>query len=134
MKCPVCGAAELIHDTRDLPYTYMGETIIIPSVTGDFCPACDESITDMAETGRVMRSMLVIKRAVEVFEDERAAMNWLNTPNKALGGSSPLSLSATESGSQAVMSTLGRIKHGVFSPLAANGNADLKKLIDEGRE
>lgn len=22
MKCPVCGAAELIHDTRDLPYTY----------------------------------------------------------------------------------------------------------------
>jgi len=26
MKCPVCGAAELIHDTRDLPYTYKGET------------------------------------------------------------------------------------------------------------
>lgn len=22
MKCPSCGAAELIHDTRDLPYTY----------------------------------------------------------------------------------------------------------------
>lgn len=26
MKCPVCGAAELIHDTRDLPCTYKGET------------------------------------------------------------------------------------------------------------
>ena len=26
MKCPVCGAAELIPDTRDLPYTYKGET------------------------------------------------------------------------------------------------------------
>ena len=47
MKCPVCGAAELIHDTRDLPYTYKGETTIIPAVTADFCPACDESITDM---------------------------------------------------------------------------------------
>ncbi|MCD8459809.1 type II toxin-antitoxin system MqsA family antitoxin (plasmid) [Xylella taiwanensis] len=22
MKCPCCGAAELIHDTRDMPYTF----------------------------------------------------------------------------------------------------------------
>ena len=29
MKCPVCGAAELIHDTRDLPYTYKGESTTI---------------------------------------------------------------------------------------------------------
>mgnify|MGYP002776457909 CR=1 FL=1 len=57
MKCPVCGVAELIHDTRDLPYTYKGETTVIPAVTADFCPACDESITDMAETERVMREM-----------------------------------------------------------------------------
>ena len=33
MKCPVCGAAELIHDTRDLPYTYKGEATTIPAVT-----------------------------------------------------------------------------------------------------
>ena len=26
MKCPVCGEAEVIHDTRDLPYTYKGES------------------------------------------------------------------------------------------------------------
>lgn len=57
MKCPVCGAAELIHDTRDIPYTYKGDTTVIPAVTADFCPACDESITDMAETERVMREM-----------------------------------------------------------------------------
>ena len=57
MKCPVCGAVELIHDTRDLPYTYKGETNNIPDVTADFCPACDESITDLAETERVMREM-----------------------------------------------------------------------------
>ena len=36
MKCPVCGAAELIHDTRDLPYTYKGETTLILAATGDF--------------------------------------------------------------------------------------------------
>jgi HTH-type transcriptional regulator/antitoxin MqsA len=57
MKCPVCGAAELVHDTRDMPYTYKGETTTLPQVTGDFCPACDESILDLKETGRIMRLM-----------------------------------------------------------------------------
>ena len=46
MKCPVCGAAELVHDTRDLPYTYKGETSLIPAVTVDFCLACAVSILD----------------------------------------------------------------------------------------
>ncbi|WP_341714160.1 type II toxin-antitoxin system MqsA family antitoxin [Limnobacter sp.] len=64
MKCPVCGAAELIHDTRDLPYTYKGESTVIPSVTADFCPACDEFITDMTETDRVMREMLEFNKQV----------------------------------------------------------------------
>lgn len=64
MKCPVCGAAELIHDIRDLPYTYKGETTVIPAVTADFCPACGESITDMAETERVMREMQAFNKQV----------------------------------------------------------------------
>lgn len=64
MKCPVCGEAELIHDTRDLPYTYKGETTSIPAVTADFCPACDESITDMVETERVMREMQAFNKQV----------------------------------------------------------------------
>jgi len=64
MKCPVCGAVELIHDTRDIPYTYKGETTLITAVTADFCPACNESITDMAETDRVMREMQVFNKQV----------------------------------------------------------------------
>jgi len=44
MKCPCCGAAELIYDSRDTPYIYKGETTIIPAVTDDFCPACGEVI------------------------------------------------------------------------------------------
>ena len=64
MKCPVCGAAELVHDTRDLPYTYKGESTVIPAVTADFCPACDESITDMVETERVMREMQAFNKQV----------------------------------------------------------------------
>jgi len=53
MKCPICGGAELIHDTRDVPYTYKGEGTIIPGVEGDFCPACGEIILDMANADRV---------------------------------------------------------------------------------
>jgi HTH-type transcriptional regulator/antitoxin MqsA len=64
MKCPVCGAAELIHDTRDLPYTYKGENTLIAAVTGDFCPACAESILDAAESNRVMREMSTFSKQV----------------------------------------------------------------------
>ena len=46
MKCPCCGGAELIHDTRDMPYIYKGQTTNIPAVTGEFCPACAEVILD----------------------------------------------------------------------------------------
>ncbi len=46
MKCPCCGAAKLIHDTREMPYTYKGESTTIPAVTGDFCLACGEVVMD----------------------------------------------------------------------------------------
>ncbi|MEO6319159.1 MAG: type II toxin-antitoxin system MqsA family antitoxin [Polaromonas sp.] len=64
MRCPVCGAAELIHDTRDLPYTYKGETAIISAVTGDFCPACAESALEAVESNRVMREMRAFSKQV----------------------------------------------------------------------
>lgn len=64
MKCPICGAAELIHDTRDLPYTYKGETTVIATVTGDFCPACTESVLDAVESNRVMREMRTFSKQV----------------------------------------------------------------------
>jgi HTH-type transcriptional regulator/antitoxin MqsA len=64
MKCPNCGAARLVHDTRDLPYTYKGESTVIPQVTGDFCPACDESVLDSAESRRTMQLMLAFNKQI----------------------------------------------------------------------
>lgn len=52
MICPCCGATELIHTTRDVPHVYKGESTIIPSVTGDYCPACGEIILDRKEGDR----------------------------------------------------------------------------------
>jgi HTH-type transcriptional regulator / antitoxin MqsA len=53
MKCPSCGAAELVQDTRDTPYTYKGESTTVPAVNGDFCPACGEAVLDAKESRRV---------------------------------------------------------------------------------
>lgn len=64
MKCPACGAAELIHDTRDLPYTYKGETTAIPAVTGDHCPACSEVILDREHGDRYSEWIGVFQRQV----------------------------------------------------------------------
>ena len=64
MKCPNCGAAELVHDTRDMPYTYKGEETIIPAVTGDYCPACGEAVLDMGESARTSMLMLKFKKQV----------------------------------------------------------------------
>ncbi|MDP2367502.1 type II toxin-antitoxin system MqsA family antitoxin [Rhodoferax sp.] len=64
MKCPCCGAAKLIHDTRDMPYTYKGEATTIPAVTGDFCPACGEVILDREHGDRYSELMLQFNKQV----------------------------------------------------------------------
>lgn len=64
MKCPVCGGAELVHDTRDMPYTYKGESTTIPAVTGDYCPACGEAILDINESRRTSASMREFSKQV----------------------------------------------------------------------
>ena len=69
MKCPACGAAKLVRDTRDLSHTYKGETTTIPDVTGQFCPACDEAVLDADESARVKSSITI---AVQVNGKLRA--------------------------------------------------------------
>ena len=64
MKCSVCGAAELVSDTRDLPYIYKGETTQIPAVTGEFCPNCGEAVLDEPESVRVSSSMIEFNKQV----------------------------------------------------------------------
>lgn len=64
MKCPACGAAKLVHDTRDLPYTYKAETTYIPAVAGDYCTACGELVLDVAESARTSTAMLEFNKQV----------------------------------------------------------------------
>jgi len=64
MKCPTCGAAELVRDTRNMPYTYKGEKTSIENVKGDFCPACGEAVLDVVEGTRTGKAMLDFNKQV----------------------------------------------------------------------
>ncbi|KXW55664.1 type II toxin-antitoxin system MqsA family antitoxin [Ferrovum sp. PN-J185] len=64
MKCPVCGVAELIPDTRNVTYTYKGSSTVIEAVTGDFCPACDEMVLNAAESTRISELMMQFNKEV----------------------------------------------------------------------
>jgi HTH-type transcriptional regulator/antitoxin MqsA len=52
MKCPSCGGAELVRDTRNLTYVYKGESTVIEAVTGNFCPACGEVLLNREQGDR----------------------------------------------------------------------------------
>jgi HTH-type transcriptional regulator / antitoxin MqsA len=64
MKCPNCGAANLVHATRTISYVYKGEQTRIPSITGDFCPKCGESVLDAEQSTRVSSLMLDFNKQV----------------------------------------------------------------------
>lgn len=64
MKCPICAEAQLVHDTRDIPYTYKGESTVIPQVLGEFCPACGEAVLERKESSRVSLLMLEFNKQV----------------------------------------------------------------------
>jgi HTH-type transcriptional regulator / antitoxin MqsA len=64
MKCPACGAAELVHDTRDITHTYKGEFTALQGVTAQFCPACGESVLNAQESRRVSQLMRDFRQQV----------------------------------------------------------------------
>ncbi|HSF48448.1 MAG TPA: antitoxin Xre/MbcA/ParS toxin-binding domain-containing protein, partial [Burkholderiales bacterium] len=74
-----------------------------------------EGALSSQESAKLLRVARVLDRAIEVFENRGAALDWLKSANPALGGATPLSLLDTDLGAEAVFDTLGRIEHGVFA-------------------
>lgn len=62
MKCPVCGAAELMHDIRDMEHTYKGQSTVFPQVEADYCAVCGEGVLAPAEADRVLKLMNDVAR------------------------------------------------------------------------
>ena len=74
-----------------------------------------EGVLSPEESAKLLRFARVVERAETVFEDADSALNWLQSPNTALSGVTPLSLLDTDIGADSVLDTLGRIEHGVFA-------------------
>ncbi|MHA6196028.1 type II toxin-antitoxin system MqsA family antitoxin [Pseudomonas wadenswilerensis] len=51
---------------RDLPYSYRNQSTTLTAVTGDFCPACGESVLGAEESARVSTAMLEFNKRVDV--------------------------------------------------------------------
>jgi putative toxin-antitoxin system antitoxin component (TIGR02293 family) len=68
-----------------------------------------------AESDRAVRLARVYASAVEMIGDQGKAVEWLQTPNRALGGERPLDQLDTDIGARAVEDVLGRIAYGVYS-------------------
>ena len=68
-----------------------------------------------AESDRTVRLARVYANAVEMIGDEKRAVEWLRTPNRALGGERPLDQLDTDLGARTVEDILGRIAYGVYS-------------------
>ena len=73
------------------------------------------SLLTPAESDRTVRMARVYAHAVEMIGDQEKAIEWLRTPNRALGGEKPLDQLDTDTGTRMVEDVLGRIAYGVYS-------------------
>lgn len=67
------------------------------------------------ESDRLYRVAQAISQAVDVLGTIEKARVWLKTPNRALGGETPLDLLDTDIGARQVEEVLLRLNYGIFS-------------------
>jgi len=70
---------------------------------------------DPTTGGRYYRAIKIVQHAAELLGSTSATLEWLRSPQRALGFRVPLELLATEPGAEAVEDLLGRIEYGVVT-------------------
>lgn len=64
MKCPVCGAGNLVRESRELGYTYGGRSTTIRQ-KGEFCDACGEGIFTSDESEKYLAEIKAFQVRVD---------------------------------------------------------------------
>lgn len=107
MKCPTCGTGNLVVATRNMPYTYKGEKMVIKAVRGEYCnnPKCGEVVMDMGESTRTSREMLAFNKKVnaaltpiELLAQVRRQLDLTQQQAAKVFGGGPNAFSRYESG------------------------------------
>ncbi len=70
---------------------------------------------DTAESDRVVRFARLLGRAADVMESLENGRRWLASPQRGLGGATPLEYAETEVGAREVEDLLGRIEYSVYT-------------------
>ncbi|WP_187774948.1 antitoxin Xre/MbcA/ParS toxin-binding domain-containing protein [Pedobacter sp. BS3] len=74
-----------------------------------------DDVLDKYTSSHIIEVAKVVSHAFEVFEDQKAVQQWLNTPNRALNQLKPIDLFYMPTGLTMVDNVLGRIEEGVYS-------------------
>jgi putative toxin-antitoxin system antitoxin component (TIGR02293 family) len=102
------------QEATELPWTEISRFVAIPPRT--LTRRQNEGKLQPDESDRVWRASTIFDKAVDLFEgDMPAARKWLQTPQAALGGETPLDFASTEVGAREVENLIGRLEHGVFA-------------------
>jgi putative toxin-antitoxin system antitoxin component (TIGR02293 family) len=107
------GAVDAVLRLTRITQSELAHALAIPERT--LARRKREGTLSPEESAKLVRLARVVERAESVFEDADLALNWLQRPNAALCGVTPLSLLDTDIGADSVLDTLGRIEHGVFA-------------------
>lgn len=108
------SAVKALAERLDMGNTVLSRKLGIPQRTLTRRLSGRSRLT-AAESDRTVRLARVYATAVEMIGDEEKAVQWLLTPNRALGGERPLDQLDTDLGARAVEDILGRIAYGVYS-------------------
>ncbi len=69
-----------------------------------------------SESDRLVSVSRMLEKATELFENDKVkSKQWLYSPNRGLGGRTPLQMAQTETGLREVENLILRLEHGVFS-------------------
>lgn len=66
-------------------------------------------------SAQLLEILLVLRRGLEVFEDDDRFLRWLSSKSTALGGVAPKELLDNSFGIQLVRDELGRIEYGILA-------------------
>lgn len=104
---------EILKSKTKMDYTSLAKALSVTRATlinkkkvEKFNPSLSERIIGLAD---------LYSFGFEVFEDEALFNNWMQKPNKALGGEIPLDIIDNQFGREEVKNVIGRIAYGVYS-------------------
>jgi len=108
------GALERLGETTGLPLERLRVAVRITPRT--LTRRRKEKKLSPEESDRLVSVSRLLAQTFELFEgNAESGLRWFQSPNRALGGQSPIEVAATETGTREVENLIGRLDHGVFT-------------------